>query len=136
MDKIKPELLKTAASQAAQNAHAPFSHYPVGAALMTDNGKIYLGCNMEASSYGLTVCAERNAIAAAVVAGERHFRALGIYSLNGASPCGACRQVIWDLCGDIDVFLFDADENVQHLRSADLLPLPFDENKIKDASHK
>lgn len=136
MEKLKPELLKEAARQAARNAHAPFSHYPVGAALLTENGKIFKGCNLEASSYGLTVCAERNAIAAAVVAGEKHFRALGIYSLNSASPCGACRQVIWDICGDIDVFLFDESGSVQHLRSAELLPLPFDENKMKDINRK
>jgi len=104
--------------------------------LLTEDGKVFLGCNMEASSYGLTVCAERNAIAAAVVAGEKRFRALGIYSLNSASPCGACRQVIWDICGDIDIFLFDESENVQHLRSAELLPLPFDANKMKDINHK
>lgn len=136
MEKIKPELLKAAAEQAAHNAHAPYSHYPVGAALLTSDGTIYRGCNVEASSYGLTVCAERNAIAAAVVAGERHFRALGIYSLNGASPCGACRQVIWDICGDIDVFLFDESGSVQHLRSAELLPLPFDENIMKGINRR
>ncbi|MCK9244150.1 MAG: cytidine deaminase [Candidatus Marinimicrobia bacterium] len=132
MEKIEPELLKTAAREAAKNAHAPYSRYPVGAALLTIDGKIYRGCNVEASSYGLTVCAERNAIAAAVVAGEKHFRAIGIFSPNGAPPCGACRQVIWDICGDIDVFLFDEYEKVQRLRSADLLPTPFDNNKLKD----
>jgi cytidine deaminase len=132
METIKPELLKEAAREAAKNAHAPFSHYPVGAALLTENGKIFKGCNVEASSYGLTVCAERNAIAAAIVAGEKKFSALGIYSLNSASPCGACRQVIWDICGDIDIYLFDNSDNFQHLRSADLLPLPFDGKKMKD----
>jgi len=136
MEKIKPELLKNAARQAAQNAHAPYSHYPVGAALLTVDGKVYLGCNVEASSYGLTVCAERNAIAAAVVAGEKRFLAIGIYSPNGASPCGACRQVIWDICGNIDVFLFDESKNVGRLRSADLLPTPFDKNKLKGLANQ
>lgn len=136
MEKIKPELLKVAARQAAQNAHTPYSHYSVGAALLAENGKIYQGCNVESSSYGLTVCAERNAIAAALVAGEKRFRALGIYSLNSATPCGACRQVIWDICGDIDIFLFDDSEKFTHLRSSELLPLPFDINKMKDINRK
>ncbi|HOO13638.1 MAG TPA: cytidine deaminase [Candidatus Marinimicrobia bacterium] len=131
MEKIKPELLKVAARQAADNAYAPYSHFPVGAALLTNDGKIYTGCNVEASSYGLTVCAERNAIAAAISAGERNFRAMGIFSLTRVSPCGACRQVIWDICGDIDIFLFDESEEFQHFRSSELFPVPFDNNQMK-----
>ncbi|HPC36691.1 MAG TPA: cytidine deaminase [Candidatus Marinimicrobia bacterium] len=131
MEKIKPELLKDAARQAADNAYAPYSHYPVGAALLTNDGQIYTGCNVEASSYGLTVCAERNAIAAAIVAGARHFRAMGIFSLTRVPPCGACRQVIWDICGDIDIFLFDESEDFQHFRSSELFPVPFDNNQMK-----
>jgi len=131
VEKIKPELLKVAARQAADNAYAPYSHFPVGAALLTNDGKIYTGCNVEASSYGLTVCAERNAIAAAISAGERYFRAMGIFSLTRVSPCGACRQVIWDICGDIDIFLFDESEDYQHFRSSELFPIPFDNNQMK-----
>jgi len=133
MEKVQATVLMEKAREAAQYAHAPYSHYPVGAALLTETGEIFTGCNVESSSFGLTVCAERNAIAAALVAGFRSFHSLAIFSENGAAPCGACRQVIWDICGNIDIYLMDAQGEQRHYRMVDLFPLPFDNNKLKEA---
>jgi cytidine deaminase len=82
------------ARTASTRAYAPYSHYPVGAAALSASGKIYTGCNIENASYGLTVCAERVAVWAAVAAGEREIVAVAVSTPNGATPCGACRQVL------------------------------------------
>lgn len=133
MDKQQIENLCKEAEQAAQNAYAPYSHFPVGAALLTEDGKIYHGCNVESSSYGLTICAERNAIASAVVKGEKKFKALAIFSNVGAAPCGACRQVIWDICGDIAIYSIDNKNNILTYTSSELLPRPFDETQLRES---
>ena len=89
-------LLQQQARAASEQAYAPYSHFPVGVAILAQSGKIYTGCNVENASYGGTTCAERNAIAAAVVAGERQFQALVVYTPQEklTPPCGICRQVI------------------------------------------
>lgn len=133
MDKHSIQNLCNEAKKAAKNAYAPYSKFHVGAALLAKDEKIYYGCNVESSSYGLTICAERNAIAAAVVAGEKEFKALAIYSTVGAAPCGACRQVIWDICQDIPIYSIDKNGEIATYTSAEILPLPFDENKLKEA---
>ncbi|MCF7885247.1 MAG: cytidine deaminase [Candidatus Marinimicrobia bacterium] len=130
MEKLTKQLIKTAKS-AANNAHCPFSNYPVGAALLSKSGKIYKGCNVESSSYGLSVCAERNAIAAALVDNAQAFSALVIYSQNGATPCGACRQVIWDVCGEIPIYTVDENNNTKEYNSKNLLPEPFGAHKLE-----
>ena len=96
MSDINWAALRSAAEQAAAQAYAPYSQFPVGVAVLAASGKIYTGCNVENASYGGTVCAERNAIAAAVVAGERKFIALLVYTPQAmlTPPCGICRQVI------------------------------------------
>ena len=135
METAKPEVLKQHAQKAANFSHSPFSHYPVGAALLAEDGTIIHGCNIESSSYGLTVCAERNAIAAAVVNGHNKFKALAVFSNNGATPCGACRQVIWDICGDIPIYIFTKGDRYELYHSKDLLPAPFDDTKLKKEIH-
>uniref|UniRef100_UPI004048A0BE cytidine deaminase n=1 Tax=Rheinheimera sp. TaxID=1869214 RepID=UPI004048A0BE len=96
MSEINWAALQSAAQQAAAQAYAPYSKFPVGVAVLAQSGKIYTGCNVENASYGGTVCAERNAIAAAVVAGERTFSAVMVYTPQDklTPPCGICRQVI------------------------------------------
>lgn len=122
------EALKEAALSARLRAHAPFSHFLVGAALETADGRIWPGCNVENSSYGLTMCAERTAIFSAVAAGARHFIrcAVVVDTPKLTPPCGACRQVLWDLCGDLEILLFNLEGDQATYRLTDLLPNAFD----------
>ncbi len=116
----------TKAVEARKNSYSPYSGFRVGAALRSRNGEIYIGTNVESSSYGLTVCAERNAIASALVQGEREFDLLIVSSEKGVAPCGACRQVISDVCGDIEILLVDETGTVRtQTRTSELLPLAF-----------
>ncbi|MEE8340703.1 MAG: cytidine deaminase [Candidatus Neomarinimicrobiota bacterium] len=111
---------------AKNNSYAPYSKYRVGAAILTENDIIISGCNVESSSYGLTCCAERVAIYSAITQGHNKFKALALYTENGGSPCGACRQVIWDICGDIPVYITDKNGNVVETTSKFLLPKAFE----------
>ena len=90
------QLVKAARAVRAR-AHAPYSKYRVGAAVLDERGRVHVGCNVENASYGLTVCAERNAIAAAVAAGAKRIRGAAVVTEDGATPCGACRQVLAEL---------------------------------------
>ncbi len=116
------------ATRARNNALAPFSKFKVGAALRTKAGKIYRGCNVENCTYGLTVCAERVALLTALAEGERQFTAIAVVtqSETPGTPCGPCRQLLWEFCGDIDVILANLSEVKRRLRLSQLLPLPFD----------
>jgi cytidine deaminase len=89
-----PAKLLAAARAVRARAHAPYSKFRVGAAVLDERGRIHVGCNVENASFGLTVCAERNAVAAAVAAGAQRIRAVAVCTATGATPCGACRQVI------------------------------------------
>jgi cytidine deaminase len=117
-----------AAIRARENAHAPFSGFKVGAAVETDSGEIHAGCNVESVSYGLTMCAERVAVFKAISAGARRFRraAVATAAEKLTPPCGACRQVLWELCGDIELVLANAQGKTESIRLKDLLPRPFD----------
>src|SRR5271170_4406690 len=122
------ESLVTAAKQARENAHAPYSNFRVGAAVRASSGRIFGGCNIENATYGLTVCAERVAIFKALSEGERNFDAIAVVT-DGARltpPCGACRQIIWEFCGDIPVLLTNLEGKVEKETSAGLLPRQFD----------
>ena len=115
------------ATKARDNASAPFSKFKVGAALQTKSGKVYYGCNVENSTYGLTVCAERVALFSAIASGDRQFAAIAVVTQSDepSTPCGACRQVMWEYCGDIDITLANLDgKRVEHKLSA-LFPFPF-----------
>jgi len=106
----------------------------VGAAVLAASGKVYTGCNIENSSYSLTVCAERTALFKAVSEGEKAFVAVAIASdeRTATPPCGACRQVIMDLAGDIDVILSAGDGSYTVIKTTDLLPHPFGGNNLKN----
>ncbi len=111
-------------------ARAPYSHFTVGAAVLTDDDQIIGGCNVESSSYGLTCCAERIALFSAVAQGYRKFRALAVATATGGYPCGACRQVIWELCGDIPVYIVGEEGLMATTSAADLLPEAFDDSQL------
>lgn len=123
-----PEDLLKAALEVRQKAYAPFSQFLVGAALQTSSGEIFSGCNVENRSYGLTNCAERVALGAAVAGGFREFDMLVIATSGGVVPCGACRQVLTEFCQRLTVFLVDVDKDpqaadfVQAVELAELLP--------------
>ena len=120
--------LIAAAAEARERAHVPFSHFQVGAALETATGEIVTGCNIENASYGLTLCAERVAIFKAVSDGQREFSALAVVVDTDelTPPCGACRQIIWEFCGDIPVTMANLKGRVETMRMSELLPKAFD----------
>ena len=120
--------LLDAARNARLRAVAPFSHFQVGAALETVDGQIITGCNIENASYGLTICAERVAIFKAVSEGERRFRRIAIVAdtQQPTPPCGACRQILWEFAGDLEIILGNLDRETGRHQLRDLLPLPFD----------
>ena len=111
-------------------ALAPYSNYKVGAAVLTESGKIFGGCNIENSSYSLTICAERVALFKAVSEGETKFKALSVSTNNAGMPCGACRQVIWDICGNIPILICNNNKLITKTESIRLLPMPFDNTKL------
>ncbi|MGH9312059.1 MAG: cytidine deaminase [Vicinamibacterales bacterium] len=121
-------VLVEAAQMARERAHAPFSRFKVGAALETAAGDIITGCNVENATYGLTMCAERVAIFKAVSEGHRAFTRVVVIADTEAPtpPCGACRQLLWEFCGDVDVVLANLDGVTGRCKLASLLPLPFD----------
>lgn len=126
------EKLIAAARQAREHAHAPFSEFRVGAAVRTKSGRTFSGCNVENASYGLTICAERVAIFKAISEGEREFDAIAVVTDADAltPPCGACRQIIWEFCGDVPVVLANLKGKVERESSSKLLPRPFDSSNL------
>ena len=124
---MRPDLVARAAA-ARENAIATYSGFKVGAALEAKDGRIYTGCNIENVSYGLTVCAERVALWKALSEGAREFRQIAIVTdaTVVTPPCGACRQLLWEYCGDMPVYLHSLRGLDQEYRLAELLPHPFD----------
>jgi cytidine deaminase len=120
--------LVAAARRARRNAHASFSGFKVGAALETADGTIVTGCNVENATYGLTICAERVAMFKALSDGHRKFRRVAVVADTDAPtpPCGACRQILWEFGGDLEVILANLRREKGRHRLKDLLPLPFD----------
>ena len=130
------ELMKIA-RKARQNAYAPYSHFAVGAALLAESGRVYTGCNIENASYGLTCCAERNAIFAAVGAGERIFKMLAVAadSPEPVAPCGACRQVIAEF-GIPLVVMGNLKEATKTMTAEELLPYGFGQESMNNKGEK
>jgi cytidine deaminase len=122
----RDELIR-AALDAQKRAYAPYSNFPVGAAIRTASGKVFQGANVENASFSLTICAERVAAAAAVAAGEREFTVIAIVSRGGATPCGACRQVLAEFSPTLRIVTVDSEEPDHGYQSTldDLLPNRF-----------
>lgn len=122
-DAVRQPLIAAALS-VRERAHAPYSKFLVGAALLTDDDQIICGCNVENASYGLTICAERNAVFAAVSQGHRQFQAIALATVGGVTPCGACRQVLAEFCDDLPILIVDVDQpdRVTETSLAVLLP--------------
>jgi cytidine deaminase len=116
------------AREARERAHAPYSRFKVGAALKTRTGEIVTGCNIENASYGLSMCAERVAVFKAVSEGLDDFDAIAVVadSKRITPPCGPCRQILWEYCGDVLVHMTDLSGRSRTLRLSELLPMPFD----------
>jgi cytidine deaminase len=135
MSKLSPDVIDAlveAAAAVRKRAHAPYSGYSVGAAVLDGEGRTHLGCNVENASYGLTVCAERHAVAAAVAAGATELRGVAVVtaSVPPASPCGACRQVLAEF-GDFPVVLANPDGNRRLTTVSELLPDAFGPGVLK-----
>lgn len=124
-DEVRQQLVE-AATQARKWAYVPYSHYAVGAALITDSGKVYDGVNVENAAYPTTMCAERVAVFKAVSEGERNFTAIAVVTSNGGTPCGSCRQVLAEFGVNTIVIIADETGNVvTETTVADLLPGAF-----------
>lgn len=125
---MKIENLIEEAKKAREKAYVPYSHFPVGAALLTSDGKIYHGCNIENAAYSMCNCAERTALFKAYSEGDRQFSLLAVVADTDrpVSPCGACRQVISELCpGDMKVILTNLKGDIQEITVTELLPGAF-----------
>jgi cytidine deaminase len=122
---MQPEELVARAALAREYAHAPYSDYAVGAALLARSGRIFLGANVENASYSLTMCAERVAVFKAVSEGETEFEGLAVVTSNGGSPCGACRQVLREFAPRLIVYISDGDGNYRQTSVDELLPDSF-----------
>ena len=116
-----------AALEVQQRAYARYSQFRVGAALLASDGQVFTGCNVENASYGLTICAERAAVFAAIAAGQQRFELLAIATRGGAMPCGACRQVLAEFAPDLPILLIDSDQpdRITEVNLRDLLPGAF-----------
>jgi len=128
---MNPELIAKAV-EARKMALAPYSGFTVGAVLVTADGRIYSGCNIENASYGLSICAERVALWKALSEGARKFRAIVIVTdaAKLTAPCGACRQLLWEYGGDIVIHLHSLKGSDEEYRLADLFPVPFDSRSL------
>lgn len=132
------EKLLQLAKEARQQAYVPYSKFPVGAAIITKDGKVYQGCNIENASFGLTNCAERTAIFKAVSEGETAFEAIAVIAdtTGPVSPCGACRQVMVEFCEPtMPVYLTNLNGDVQQTTVGELLPGAFTTEDLQDAGN-
>jgi cytidine deaminase len=133
MTKRSEQELIDAARKARDRAHAPYSRFQVGAAVEAEDGTVHTGCNVESASYGLTVCAERVAIWNGVSQGVKKFDRIAVVvdTEDLTPPCGACRQIIWEFCGDATVLLSNLQGKTETMRMSELLPRAFDSKFLK-----
>jgi cytidine deaminase len=126
--------LLAAARRARDHAHARFSNFKVGAALETADGQVITGCNIENATYGLTMCAERVAMFKALSDGHRTFRRIAIVADTDepTPPCGACRQILWEFGGDLELILGNTTRETARFKLSELLPHPFDVRFLTD----
>ena len=131
--KDEQKKLIESAKEVREKAYAPYSKFRVGAAVRTKGGKIFTGCNVESASYGLTVCAERVAIWKAVSEGEKEFVEIAVVADTQelTPPCGVCRQIIWEFCGDVPVIFANLKGDVETVQMKELLPRAFDTKFLK-----
>jgi cytidine deaminase len=132
LSNAEAEELLGRAAEARKAAYVPYSHFAVGAALRAVDGSVYTGCNVENASYGLTICAERNAVAHAVAEGARRFDAIAVVTENGVTPCGMCRQVLAEFGPTMTVIVGDAAGNRRIYNMADLLPAAFTPAQLEE----
>lgn len=120
--------LIAAAIQTRRNAHAPFSKFLVGAAVEDAQGHVHTGCNVENATYGLTICAERLAVFKAISEGARRFKRVAVVADTEelTPPCGACRQILWEFCGDVEIVLANLSGKTETMRLGTLFPRAFD----------
>jgi cytidine deaminase len=120
--------LVEAALAARDNAYAPFSKFRVGAAIEDETGRIFIGCNIENATYGLTICAERVAVFKAISEGARKFTRIAVAADTDVltPPCGACRQILWEFCGDVELTLVNLHGKSETFHLKELFPRPFD----------
>lgn len=120
------------ASLAKEASVSPYSNFRVGSALLTDDDKIYTGCNVENSTFGLTLCAERTAIFKAISEGKRKFKTIVVVSDSPdyITPCGACRQIIFDHCGEIDIICTNSKNEYKIFKTSELLPFAFGDKDL------
>ena len=130
----EPSPLVAAARRARELAVAPFSQFKVGAALETADGTVVTGCNVENATYGLTICAERVAMFKALSDGHRRFVRIAIVADTAAPtpPCGACRQILWEFAGNLEIVLANLDTETGRYFLQDLLPMPFDQRLLSE----
>lgn len=132
MSNISEKLIESA-REVRKKAFAPYSNFQVGAAVVTKDGKIFAGCNVESASFGLTVCAERVAIWKAISEGETDFEQIAVFvdTEKLTPPCGTCRQIIWEFCGDVPVIMANLNGDVETVSIKELLPRAFDTKFLK-----
>jgi cytidine deaminase len=123
-----PDPLIEAAIRARENAHAPYSQFKVGAAIEDSEGRIHTGCNVENATYGLTICAERVAVVKAVSEGAKGFKRVAVVADTATltPPCGACRQILWEFCGDVELVLSNLTGKSETMRLSTIFPRAFD----------
>ena len=131
--KHSDEQLIAAATAVREMAHAPYSNFQVGAAVEAESGKVYAGCNIESASYGSTICGERVAIWKGISEGEKRFSRIAVVvdTEELTPPCGACRQIIWEFCGDVPVILSNLKGKTETIQMSELLPRAFDSKFLK-----